>query len=282
MKALWVVVWVVAWSLAAQAVDPLPPDVTAQVSAGRQVFETTCASSMCHGSGGVGAEGPGLANTGLTLDAIRTVVQKGRPGTPMSPFGELLDPEMQAQVMAFVLSLSSGGSEPQDIVKIAAARHDSAPSLSDMPDTVSIGTREGRPARGHDLFYDTTQITGCRACHRVNGNGGPLGTDLADLSASPLELYDALTIAALASPRLPAVDIRASDGTRHIGLKESETGIDIRYFNIAPALPVLRTLPLEDIESIDDVTTGLMDHTALEYDDQALLDLAAFIYASRR
>ncbi len=282
MKAIWIGAAVVLWSLAAQALESLPPNIAAQVAAGRQVFETTCASSMCHGSGGVGAEGPGLENTGLTLDAIRTVIQKGRPGTAMSPFGELLDPEMQAQVMAFVLSISSGGDQPKQIVEMSAPRLDAAPSLADMPDSVTIGAHTGRPLRGYEVFYDTTRITGCRACHRVNGNGAPLGPDLADLSTTPLEMYGALTTAKLASSRFPAVEIEAVDGAHHVGLKESETGKDIRYFDVTSALPVLRTLPLDSIESISDLETGLFDHTTLDYDDQALLDLAAFIYASRR
>ncbi len=269
-------------SFPAMAAEQASPGVAAQVAAGRLIFETSCASSMCHGSGGVGGEGPGLLDTNLSLSTVIGVVQRGRPGTPMAPFGELLDPDMQAQVIAFVMSLTSGGRAPEQVVKLSAPPSDAAPSLSDLPETVMVGDGEGRPVRGHALFYDTSRVTGCRACHRVYGNGGPVGIDLADLALSPLEIYAAAAAPKMASDHFPRIELTTSDGVTHEGVKHSEDHTVIRYFDVSTPLPVLRTILLEDITDVDEAPGGTFDHTALGYSKQEVLDLAAFIHVMRR
>jgi mono/diheme cytochrome c family protein len=281
VRVQWFAAAFIVWSAAAVGADVKAPGVDAQVAAGRQIFETSCASSMCHGSGGVGAKGPGFVNANLAFEIIRDAVQNGRPGTPMSAFNGVLDAGMQAQVMAFILSISSGGREPEQLVEIAAPRNIVAPSLADMPDIVVVGGGEGRPARGFSLFYDAARLTGCRTCHRLYGNGGPIGPDFADLKTSAIEIYGAVAAPKMASAWFPGIEILTADGVRHAGIKESETGRVIRYFDITPALPVLRTLPIEHVTATEDLKDGLYDHTALRHSKQELLDLAAFIYASR-
>lgn len=282
MKARWFIAALVLWGAPAAGADIKAPGVDAQVAAGRQIFETSCASSMCHGSGGLGAKGPGFVNTNLAFAIIRDAVQNGRPGTPMSAFNGVLDASMQAQVMAFILSISSGGREPEQVVEIAAPRNTVAPALADLPDIVAVGKGEGRPAKGYGLFYDASRLTGCRTCHRLYGNGGLIGPDFADLETSAIEIYGAVAAPKMASARFPGVEVLTADGGRHKGIKESETGRVVRYFDITPALPVLRTLPIEHVSDIEDLKDGLYDHTALRHSKQDLLDLAAFIYASRR
>jgi hypothetical protein len=109
-----------------------------------------------------------------------------------------------------------------------------------MPKPVSVGADVGSPAKGFELFYDTARVDGCRVCHRLNGNDGPVGIDLADLGTSVLEIYGAIAAPKMASDNFPSVEIVTAEGTRHVGVKKSETGTVIRYFDIASTLPVLR------------------------------------------
>ena len=168
------------------------------------------------------------------------------------------------------------------VVEISAPRINTVPWLAEMPQAVPVGADVGSPAKGFELFYDTARVDGCRVCHRLNGNGGPVGIDLADLGTSVLEIYGAIAAPKMVSDNFPSVEIVTEDGTRHVGVKKSETGTVIRYFDIASTLPVLRTLPLEHVDRIKDLAGGLHDHTALRYRKQDLLDLTAIIYASRR
>ena len=74
------------------------------VAAGERIYRGRCAG--CHRSG-CGAAGPSLFRTGLSPAQFLDTVTKGRPGTAMAPFAEILSRNDIWQVHAFLLSRDS-------------------------------------------------------------------------------------------------------------------------------------------------------------------------------
>ena len=74
------------------------------VAAGERIYRGRCAG--CHRSGG-GAAGPSLFRTRLSPAQFLDTVTKGRPGTAMAPFAEILSQNEMWQVHAFLLSRDS-------------------------------------------------------------------------------------------------------------------------------------------------------------------------------
>jgi mono/diheme cytochrome c family protein len=94
--------------------DPKGPRwVTADATHGKRIFESTCAG--CHGAGGVGGEGPALANPVLLSSATDTflveTISRGRRGTVMtgfldaSPVRPALHPSDIEAVVAYLRTL---------------------------------------------------------------------------------------------------------------------------------------------------------------------------------
>lgn len=118
---------------------------------GRKLFENHC--SRCHGIGGTGGEGPGLARPRLRHasddEALFKLIQDGIEGTDMPDAWQLSDNEVR-QVVAYVRSLARVEPEPEP----------------------------GDPERGKALFSGKG---GCSTCHIVEGEGGTLGPDLSEV-----------------------------------------------------------------------------------------------------
>jgi putative heme-binding domain-containing protein len=252
------------------------PAVQTQVDAGKQIFETACAASTCHGSGGAGGQAPKLVERDLTLDLIRETVLNGRAGTPMPPFKDVLFPDMQVDVMAFVLSIATKGRLPTEVV-VAAAPVSAAP-LPPSTTPVAVGDESGTPAVGAAIFFDPTKLDSCRACHSYGKNGGPVGPDLADLKTTPVEILFSIARPRAFSPRYRAVVLAFKDGGQLEGIKRDETPAVIRLFDVSVVPPVARTILKSDVSKATLIANaGIYDHTKLKYTRQDLLDLAAFL-----
>jgi putative heme-binding domain-containing protein len=253
-----------------------PPDVQRMVDIGRAIFETSCASSFCHGSGAAGGQGPGLIDRPLDPERVRQTILNGRTGTPMPPFKDTLDPAMFNNVVAFVLSVSSGGKLP---VSAAGATQAAAPMPPSPPskDPVAIGREKGTPSSGAALFFDATRITTCRTCHSFQKRGAAIGPDLAELKQPPAAILARLTEAKLAPAAWPAVRVTLTDGTVLTGIRRDESETVLRLYDVATPLPVSRALPKAAVAKTEPVAGGLVDHTKLGLSRQQLLDLAAFL-----
>lgn len=257
----------VAWAASA--------DLGSQVVAGKQIFETTCAASTCHGSGGVGAGGPKLVDRNFSLDLVRTTVLNGRSGTPMPAFKELFDSDMTASVIAYVLSISTGG-RWATAVPVAAA--DKPTAAAPWPESIAIGAGQGHPAAGYALFYDAAKPTSCRTCHSYRENGGPVGPDFAALHKSPSEIFELISKPGAANPQFPAVTLTTRANARHSGIKRTETDESIRIVDVSVLPPVTRTFLKADVASVEPLKAeGFFYHSALSYTQQNLLDAAAFL-----
>jgi putative heme-binding domain-containing protein len=250
--------------------------VRAQVEAGKQLFATSCAN--CHGSGGTGAIGPGLADRGLAEQLIRTTFLNGRFGTPMPSFKDDLDAKSQAQIIAYVIWITSAGRLPTDVVSSEPSAGSSASATEPSTQPIAVGAGHGIPAHGGALFFDPAQVRSCRTCHSYANKGGPVGPDLNNSDRTPLEIYERITRPNVASPSFPAVAVELRDGGRFVGVKSEESDATIRIYDVSSTPPVKRTILKSEIARISAVSgAGIYDHTALPYSKQDRLDLAAYL-----
>jgi len=254
-------------------------DLGSQVAAGKQLFETTCAASTCHGSGGVGATAPKLVDRNFSLDHVRTALLNGRPGTAMPAFKDLLDADMMASITAYVLSISTGG---RWATMVPVLHDDKAAAAKPFPARVAIGKEGGSPAAGYAVFYDATQMTACRTCHRYRDNGGPVGPDLANLSQPPQQIFEALTKKSAGNLNYIAMNVVTLNGTVFSGVMLSETADVLRIADVSVLPPVVRSFRASEIAEVKPQPDGTaFDHMKLGYARQQLLDSAAFLGAPK-
>jgi cytochrome c55X len=253
--------------------ESAPAVVRSQVEAGKALFATSCAN--CHGSGGKGAIGPPLVDRNLPLALLRTTILDGRVGTPMPPFRDALDEPSQAEIIAYALWLSSGGRLPDEPITIdkagASAAHPSA-------NPVAIGSDNGIPARGAQLFFDPTQLTSCRVCHSYANKGGPVGPDLLGAGKTPAEVYRSISRPKMPAAGFPAIALELRDGTRMLGIESEDTADALVWFDVSALPPVKRTTPKSDLANVASIKdAGIYDHTALPLSKQDRLDLSAYL-----
>jgi mono/diheme cytochrome c family protein len=272
-------------SVPARSAESNRAQINAQVAAGKAIYDTTC--SACHGVDGVGARAPTL-NHSLAETVIRDTILNGRPGTPMPVFKDVLDAGTLAQVIAYVTSLASAGQAPANLVVVDGLSSPVASSQTPrtrMPwlasnassPRVMIGAEYGYPAAGAGVFFDPSKLTSCHTCHRYQGAGGPIGDDLASTGTTPLVICGLLSKPEATAAGYPAVAISMIDGTRILGIERDENTDTLRYFDLSSLPPVLRSVPESEINSVERLTTGVYDHTALPISRQDRLDVCAFL-----
>jgi mono/diheme cytochrome c family protein len=253
-----------------------PESVQAQVAAGEKVFDASCGTQYCHGPDGKGGQGPRLIDFPMSLEHIRATVREGRSGTNMAPFKDVLEPAQLESVIAYVLSISSGGKLPKAVETVATQGPPETAVPSATP--VSIGKETAIPAAGAQVFFDATRLSSCRTCHTYNKRGGPLGVDFADAGLSAESVLASISKSRVASRAYPVITIRTANNVKLTGIRGTETEKLLRVFDVVIP-PVQRSFRKSEIEGIQIVETGIFDHTKLGYTRQQLLDVAAFVGA---
>jgi predicted CxxxxCH...CXXCH cytochrome family protein len=246
--------------------------VQALVANGQKVFEGTCSNQYCHGTGGAGAQGPRLVDHPVSPEIVRSAIHDGRSGTPMLPFKDILEPPQLEAVIAYVLSISSGGRLP------VSAEAPNVPAEPPGPSTVAIaiGAEKGTPASGADIFFDSTRLSSCHTCHSYNKRGGPLGLDFAEARLSAEEILASVSKPHLASRTYPVITVTTQSGVKLTGIRRDETDDTLRIFDVAVP-PVLRSFRKSEVADILVGKTGIFDHTRLGYTRQQMLDVAALL-----
>jgi mono/diheme cytochrome c family protein len=249
-------------------------EVRAQVDAGKTVFATTCAN--CHGAGGKGAIGPALIDRNLSFAVLSATILNGRIGTPMPPFKDGLDSKSLAAVMAYVQSITTGGTLPTEVVA-DPTEGGSSPSRPSSQ-LVAVGKEAGIPAHGAALFFDPTQMQACRACHSFADKGGPIGPDLALKPKTPEQIYQSISRAKVLSADYPVIALQVNGSPDLVGIKVGETSSDYVVFDVSAIPPIRRTVLKSQVTQANPVTSsGIFDHTQLPFSKQDRLDLAAYL-----
>ncbi len=160
--------------LAPSAVSSADTTKTEQISAGKELFASGCAS--CHGLAGQGStQGPTLVGVGAA--AVDFQVSSGRmplanPGAQAIPGKSRYTDDEIAAMAAYVASLGAG------------------PEIPTTADLSTAGLTPEQIARGGELFR-----TNCSACHNAVGAGGalPNGVQAPSLiGVSNKRLYEAM------------------------------------------------------------------------------------------
>jgi putative heme-binding domain-containing protein len=127
--------------------------LTAAAQPAADLYRTHCAG--CHGPNGEGSRGPALKVAALDrasdVDSLVSLLRRGVPGTemPATPVSTVNDTQLRA-LAAYVLAFR----------------------------TTAPAAPTGPAGRGAELFRDKGK---CLDCHRLNGEGKPLGPDLSNI-----------------------------------------------------------------------------------------------------
>jgi mono/diheme cytochrome c family protein len=232
---------------------------------GLQLFAITCSSLFCHGDGGIGARGPSLRNRDFAPDFVRATVLNGRSGTPMPSFKDILKPDELADVVAYVMSLS-----PNNHTADTAA---AAPETASVPIPISE-----QAERGKALFFDQARPSSCSFCHSYQGEGGPVGGDLAAAAKEPASLlYQHITHP---GDHTSAITVTVHDGRSFTGVKAAETDQAVRLYDVSSVPPVLRSFYKADGIKVSPSTKPPYAHDLVGYSKDDIADIIAFLQSA--
>ena len=213
----------------------------AVVAKGNQVFARYCSVGYCHGAQGRSGLGPALHDRVWDPQELFAIVAGGRPGTLMPPFVENLYPEDIWSIVAYVISLGSLKPGTSTAVQVESAARPS--------DLLSEQARRGR-----SLFFDLTNEKRCSLCHQLEGNGTPIGPNLAAVakheSAEELRRHILAPNAAIAEGFEQTV-ITTNQGQPVAGVAKERTDKLIRVYDAASIPSPLRTFYKDEIRSVE-------------------------------
>ena len=213
----------------------------AVIAKGNPVFARYCSVGYCHGAQGRSGLGPALRDRVWDPQELFGIVAGGRPGTLMPPFVENLYPEDIWSIVAYVISLGS--------VKPGTSTAVEFESTARPSDLLSEQARRGR-----SLFFDLTNEKRCSLCHQLEGNGTPIGPNLALLaksqSAEKLRRHILDPNAAIAEGFDQTV-ITTNQGERVAGVTKERTDELIRIYDAATIPSPLRTFYRDQIRSVE-------------------------------
>ena len=191
--------------------DAAEAEQPADITHGRTLYIAHC--GRCHGVDGGGGEGPRLAVPELQgaadLDALRTLIRRGVPGTAMRGLGIVTGDDVR-DIAAFVWSLGEVGA-----------------SVEELP---------GDPAEGAALYASMD----CASCHIIAGEGGTLGPILTRIgrARSIAHLRESLVDPGAALPENPSrsaagsiyllVTVQTRDGRRISGTRVNEDSFTVQ------------------------------------------------------
>jgi len=117
-----------------------------RVEAGKKLFAASC--GFCHGAEGKGAAAPGFRNRSLTAVDVTSVISNGKPGTTMPAFKNTYSQEQVADLVAYILSLSTSG----------------ATEAAESGTPTAATPVAGSAANGADIYAKS-----CASCHEAGG-----------------------------------------------------------------------------------------------------------------
>jgi putative heme-binding domain-containing protein len=212
------------WMLGLLAMNAIA-QVTADLPAGKKIFESQCA--LCHGQTGTGGRGPGLNRPKLGKapddEALWAVISNGIE--PEMPGAWQLNEHEVHSVAAYVRSL---GALPPEALP-------------------------GDAARGERVY----QSKGCAGCHMVDGKGDGFGPELTDIGArrNGAHLRQAVLRPATLLPEgFLYVAAVTETGTTIRGIRVNEDSFNIQIKDARGQFHSLRKSELRDLKRLPNET----------------------------
>lgn len=128
--------------------------------------------------------------------------------------------------------------------------------------------------RGSEIFQHSTKGTACATCHEMAEVGTPVGPDLCNMASAATVHSLVATIRMTMTNTVLAV--KTASGTFPAVLKQKQ-GDESEYWDLSQMPPVLRKLTSKEILSIDRDTKWPHPPSTIEYTQQELADLIAFL-----
>ena len=229
------------------------------VPRGERIFGQSCSVGYCHGVAGAAGRGPRLRGRSFAKDYLYTVIRDGIPSSAMPAWKDRLKDDDIRAVVEYVASLATAA--------------DAAPPANPMPPGVGPATQpdfNGPPqaARGRALFSDPVRES-CSICHAVGGRGIAVGPDL---TAAP-ELLNRLH--ATASRHVLTASLQS--GEQFPALLVSQTGDEVRLYDLTSIPPVLRTFAGSQVVSLAQNPAWRHEDLAKTYSAAELGDIVAYL-----
>ena len=246
----------VALLLAQAAADP------ALVTRGERIFAQSCSVGYCHGVAGAAGRGPRLRGRSFSKDYLYNVTRDGIPSSAMPAWkGRLKDEDIRA-VVEYVASLASAG--------------DAAPPANPMPPGVGPASLPGfsgppQAARGRSLFSDPAREN-CAICHAVGGRGIAIGPDLTAVKDAA-----EMTARIHATESRQVLAAKLQSGEQFPALLVSQTGDQVRLYDLTSTPPVLRTLAKSQVVALSQTPAWRHADFSKDYSGAELEDIAAYL-----
>lgn len=208
---------------------------------GEEVYRMTCATSYCHGVGGMAAGAPRLAARDFDPLYIAGITANGVPDTPMVGFANALPPADLTAVMTYVANLN-GIFNPQ---------FSSNDPLASLGVTVANPRRiplAGEEQEGRELFFDAYDkgLERCSTCHEMEGIGIPVAAPIISVPASVRALRNLVT------PNVKSARL-AGDSMPALVLSEGIAGTI--FYDLTSVPPVQRTVQLDGDLTFSDASS---------------------------
>lgn len=254
------------------------------ISEGDKVFSTTCSIAYCHGKEGSAGRAPGVRDRKWEVAQLHKIIREGIPKTSMPNWDDKLSERQIWAVVAYILSLSAEADTKSStgIVPSPSIPKNSTSSAAKAPETLP-DSLVGNPARGEELFFDSSAEKGCAGCHSIGGKGNSVGPDLTGISQKTARdiFRDIVFPSARVDITQQALRITMRDGERILGFKQEETTAAIRVFDMGSIPPVLRRLAKDQIQTVEPYSESTMPSRYAEtYTLRQLLDLVSFLKSS--
>jgi mono/diheme cytochrome c family protein len=236
----------------------------ALVARGDRIFAQSCSVGYCHGVAGAAGRGPRLRGRSFAKDYLYSVVRDGIPSSAMPAWKDRLKDEDIRAVAEYVASLATAA----DVV----------PPANPMPPGVGPASQpvfNGPPqaARGRALFSDPVREN-CSICHAVRGHGIAVGPDL----TAPAEKTATEMMSRIHSTQSRHV-LTASlqSGEQFPALLVSQTGDEVRLYDLTSMPPVLRTFAQPQVVSLAQNPAWRHEDVSRNYSAADLEDIAAYL-----
>lgn len=265
-------------------------DLSANIEAGRRVFTGSCSMGYCHGLGGVGGGGPKIAGRKFSVKYLTMVIGEGIPETTMPGFKSNLSQEQLGNLIIYVQSLASSNAtesnQPaiQEHLPTSTRKAESTTEIVAPPKLTSVTAEDrelmGDATAGRNLFFNSSSATSCSTCHSINGRGGKLAPDLAELASKPAKdiLQSISDPNASVDEKFATLVLTLKDGNRFTGVKRDEDATSLRLYDTSSLPPISRTFLKTEIAKAEKLKTSAMpgDYPT-KYSRQQLLELIGFI-----